>query len=96
MPMYEYECSNGHRFEEIQKFADPPLARCKKCKAKAKRLLSASNFALKGDGWYKDGYAKRSGDAAPAPEQPSTPNDTDFKEVAKRTREALIKRDFGG
>ena len=56
MPTYEYECTKGHTFEVVQRITEEPLQRCKLCRAKAKRLISASNFILKGGGWYSDGY----------------------------------------
>jgi putative FmdB family regulatory protein len=40
MPLYEYQCAGGHRFEAIQKVADKPLRRCEICSAAAKRAIS--------------------------------------------------------
>ena len=40
MPLYEYECAAGHRFEAVQKVTEKPLARCSVCSAKARRLIS--------------------------------------------------------
>ncbi|HEX6436051.1 MAG TPA: zinc ribbon domain-containing protein [Candidatus Binatia bacterium] len=40
MPLYEYECSQGHRFEAIQKVSDKPLRKCTTCAAAAKRAIS--------------------------------------------------------
>ena len=79
MPLYEYECISGHRFEEIQKFADDPVECCPVCGSEASRLMSTSSFSLKGEGWYRDGYTKKTG----------------AKKVAKQTRDALVKRDTG-
>lgn len=62
MPTYEYECSKGHRFEAEQSINDPALKRCRVCRSKVQRLISASAFILKGGGWYSDGY----GSAKPA------------------------------
>jgi putative FmdB family regulatory protein len=56
MPTYEYECSKGHVFEVEQSITADPLKRCKICRAKVRRLISASHFILKGSGWYADGY----------------------------------------
>ncbi|HXG51119.1 MAG TPA: zinc ribbon domain-containing protein [candidate division Zixibacteria bacterium] len=39
MPLYEYECDNGHRFEAIQKLSEPPLRRCSICSAGARRAV---------------------------------------------------------
>jgi putative FmdB family regulatory protein len=40
MPLYEYRCVKGHRFEVIQKVTDKPLRRCEVCPAKARRTIS--------------------------------------------------------
>ena len=59
MPLYEYECEkNGHRFELIRKFSDPPVTTCIQCKSKVQRLLSAPAIAFKGSGWYVNDYGK--------------------------------------
>jgi len=40
MPLYEYECARGHRFEAVQKVTEKPLAKCGACSAKAQRVIS--------------------------------------------------------
>jgi len=58
MPVYEYACTQcGKHFEELQKVSDKPLKKCKNCGGKLERLISQTSFALKGGGWYKDGYS---------------------------------------
>ena len=59
MPLYAYRCSLcEHEFEEIQKFSDPPIETCPECgENTAYRVITGTNFALKGGGWYKDLYA---------------------------------------
>jgi putative FmdB family regulatory protein len=57
MPTYEYECTKGHQFEVAQRITEPPLERCQVCRSKVRRLISSSNFILKGGGWYSDGYS---------------------------------------
>jgi putative FmdB family regulatory protein len=61
MPLYEYECpACGHRFELIQRFADPPAATCVACgKGPVHKLLSAPAVHFKGTGWYVTDYAKK-------------------------------------
>jgi putative FmdB family regulatory protein len=62
MPLYEYECNdNGHRFERIQKFSDPPIDVCPTCGSAVRKLLSSPAIQFKGTGWYITDYAKRSG-----------------------------------
>lgn len=58
MPLYEYQCEDcGLRFEIRQKFSDEPVISCRKCGGAVKKLISQAGFALKGDGWYQQGYA---------------------------------------
>lgn len=86
MPLYEYECSACHKHtEKIQKFSDPEITQCPHCGGELKRVISAPAFAMKGGGWYADGYASAkpaaaTGDgaattpaAAPAAATPSAP-----------------------
>ena len=40
MPLYEYECNRGHRFEVVQKVREKPLRKCSMCAASAKRVLT--------------------------------------------------------
>jgi putative FmdB family regulatory protein len=66
VPLYEFECvKNGHRFELIRKFSDPPVTTCIRCKSRVRKLISPSAIAFKGSGWYVTDYArKRGGDGA--------------------------------
>jgi putative FmdB family regulatory protein len=58
MPLYEYECeANGHRFERIQKFSDPPVEVCPECGGKVNKLMSSPAVQFKGTGWYVTDYA---------------------------------------
>ncbi len=60
MPIYEYKCQNcGHFFEVLQRISEEPLSDCPKCKKDAlKKLVSAPNFRLKGEGWYETDFKK--------------------------------------
>ncbi len=62
MPIYEYRCADcGHVFEEIQQFSDPDPDKCPSCESKeVGRLISRSNFKLKGGGWYAENYSSTS------------------------------------
>jgi putative FmdB family regulatory protein len=40
MPLYEYECAKGHRFEAIQKVSEKSLKKCAVCSAVARRTIS--------------------------------------------------------
>lgn len=58
MPTYNYACDAcGHNFEREQRISEDAIKKCPKCgKSKARRMISAGNFILKGGGWYSDGY----------------------------------------
>lgn len=71
MPVYEYRCDAcNQEFEMQRKFSDPPLDVCPQCgKGPVEKLISRSaSFALKGGGWYSQGYASS---GAPTPSCPN-------------------------
>lgn len=64
MPTYMYICREHKEFEVQQSIKDPPLKKCPQCEKEGlknpppKRLISLSNFVLKGGGWASEGYKK--------------------------------------
>ena len=40
MPIYEYECVNCGKFEEVQQINDEKLKKCPKCNNDVRRLIS--------------------------------------------------------
>ena len=58
MPIYEYKCSDcGHLMDALQGVKDSPLTDCPACSGtNLKRLISAPNFRLSGDGWYETDF----------------------------------------
>ncbi len=58
MPIYEYECTNcKFIFEKIQKISEPPITNCPQCaEDSVKKLISATQFRLKGSGWYETDF----------------------------------------
>ena len=62
MPLYEYQCEScGLKFEVRQKFSDQPISDCRECGGPVKKLISQTGFALKGQGWYQQGYSAKPG-----------------------------------
>jgi putative FmdB family regulatory protein len=60
MPLYEYQCNScHHRFELIQRFADPPAHACPECGGPVTKLLSSPAIQFKGSGWYITDYARK-------------------------------------
>ena len=58
MPIYEYKCSEcGHFLDALQGVNDSPLEVCPECSEKSlKKLISAPNFRLSGEGWYETDF----------------------------------------
>ena len=69
MPIYEYKCEHcGHEFEALQKMSSDPLTQCPECKEpKLKKLVSASRFVLKGQGWYETDFKQKKTQPADKP-----------------------------
>ena len=63
MPLYEYKCEDcENEFEEMLHFSErdnPINESCSSCKGKVQLKMSMGSFHLKGSGWYKDGYVKK-------------------------------------
>jgi putative FmdB family regulatory protein len=85
MPLYEYACEKCEsEFEIEQRITEDPLKSCPKCRSRrVKRLISRTSFALKGGGWYADGYASNGGSgkssrdsAATGASESASPSDT--------------------
>jgi putative FmdB family regulatory protein len=52
MPVYTYECDNGHRFESKQGFNDAPLTICTECGSPVHRVIQPVGVVFKGSGFY--------------------------------------------
>jgi putative FmdB family regulatory protein len=44
MPLYDYECKNGHRFEDFNSVAKRMSTECPTCGVKAKKLPSTARL----------------------------------------------------
>jgi len=61
MPIYEYECGRCKEvFEIFHKIDEECKVACPKCLGPAKKLISATNFILKGSGFYVNDYPSKS------------------------------------
>ena len=97
MPTYEYECTKGHRFEVQQRITEEPLQRCQQCRSKVQRLISASAFILKGDGWYADGYSSNSKTPSASKEDSGSGSDANkSRDTGKEKPAADSKADSKG
>lgn len=60
MPIYEYECRKCKAHIEVfQKVSDKPPSKCRKCRGKLERKISAPAIQFKGSGWYVTDYASK-------------------------------------
>ncbi len=64
MPIFEYECPQGHRFEKLERGKSPKSRTCPTCGRRAPRILSPAGFILKGEGFYVNDYPSASRKAA--------------------------------
>jgi len=64
VPIYEYRCRNGHRFEVFQSMADEPVTSCEQCDATVERVFHPVAVHFKGSGFYTTDYAKKGAKAA--------------------------------
>jgi putative FmdB family regulatory protein len=91
LPLYEYNCAKGHRFEKIESFSAPEKQKCPKCGAKAERALSAPAIQFKGSGWYVTDYAKKSNIPAGESSGDSSAKDSGTKEGGDKAEAAPAK-----
>jgi putative FmdB family regulatory protein len=58
VPIYEYRCSNGHQFDVMQRFSDPPISECSECGAPVQKVLTAPAIHFKGSGFHNTDYGR--------------------------------------
>jgi putative FmdB family regulatory protein len=64
MPIYDYLCPDGHRFEVVQRFSDEPVAVCEVCGKRVQRVLHAPAVHYKGKGFYATDYGRKGANGA--------------------------------
>jgi putative FmdB family regulatory protein len=77
MPLYDYRCENGHRFEVMERMSADPLTECTECGAPVQRVLHAPAVHFKGSGFYTTDYGRKkrvggSDDSGSAPSSSSS------------------------
>lgn len=99
MPIYEYQCAQcGHQIEVLQKVSDEPLCRCHACGQDAlDKLVSATHFQLKGDGWYKAPPSESSSPAknSATVSQESAGNDSKTNTAVERSSGGATEKNAG-
>jgi putative FmdB family regulatory protein len=79
MPIYEYRCTNGHRFEVMQRITDDALTECEVCGAAATRVLHPVAIHFKGSGFYSTDYGRGKKSAASSESSSETKSKDDSK-----------------
>ena|SRR2546421_13044534 len=81
MPIYEYRCEQGHKFEVMQRMSDDPVVSCQTCEAPVERVFHPVAVHFKGSGFYNTDYGtrKRSREMKESGEGKSTSKDSDSK-----------------
>jgi putative FmdB family regulatory protein len=59
MPIYEYRCERGHKFEVMQKMTDDPVSACTTCEAPVQRVFHPVAVHFKGKGFYNTDYGTK-------------------------------------
>src|SRR4051794_5374324 len=83
MPIYEYKCTNGHRFETFQSMADDPLEVCEECGAPVERVFHPVAVHFKGSGFYTTDYGSKKKGGAEGGESKGESSKSDSKPESK-------------
>jgi putative FmdB family regulatory protein len=59
MPIYEYRCDKGHRFEVMQRMTEDPVAVCETCGLPVTKVMHSPAVHFKGSGFYSTDYGSR-------------------------------------
>ena len=96
MPIYEYQCEScGVVKEIIQKMSDPGPAACGSCgNGPMVKLMSMTNFALKGSGWYVTDFRDKTPPKKENPEG-SEKKDSDKTDASASTTKELAPAESG-
>lgn len=75
MPLYDYICDNGHIVEVMHGVNDSGPAKCERCGAQMRKLLSTPAIVFKGSGWAKkDRSSKPAAREKPATDSEAKPS----------------------
>jgi putative FmdB family regulatory protein len=72
MPIYEYRCEHGHRFEVMQRMTDDPLTVCDEHGTPVQRVFHPVAVHFKGSGFYNTDYGKKKSGAASSSSEDSS------------------------
>lgn len=88
MPLYDYRCEAGHKYEIRLPFGSASEQPCEKCGKPAKRQLHARPIMFKGSGWYS---TDSRGSSSTRTSRSSFVSDNDGGEGAKSSSDSSKK-----
>ncbi|NWG01986.1 MAG: zinc ribbon domain-containing protein [Syntrophaceae bacterium] len=92
MPIYEYQCKQCNEvFEIFHKIDEDCKVTCPKCLGQAKKLISATNFVLKGSGFYVNDYPSAARKEGTKKEKEGSEKGQSGKSEAKRVEKKADK-----
>jgi len=93
MPIYEYECGRCKEvFEIFHKIDEECKVACPKCLGPAKKLISVTNFILKGSGFYVNDYPSKSRQDGGKTEGGKTEKDGAAKGSTEKSEEKRVEK----
>jgi putative FmdB family regulatory protein len=92
MPIYDYLCTDGHRFDRLQSFSDDALTVCEVCGKPVRRVLHAPAVHFKGKGFYSTDYG-RGGKAGGGDKSESGSSDSGSKDSSESGSKSESKGD---
>jgi putative FmdB family regulatory protein len=93
MPLYDYRCENGHRFEVMERMSADPLTECTECGAPVQRVLHAPAVHFKGSGFYTTDYGRKkrvggSDDSGSSSSSDSSSSSSDSKKTDSKSSDS--------
>jgi putative FmdB family regulatory protein len=93
MPIYEYQCDQCNEvFEIFHKIDEDCSVACPKCLGPVKKLVSATNFVLKGSGFYVNDYPSKSRREGKKSEKEGSEKSAGEKTEEKRVEKKVEKK----
>ena len=93
MPIYEYQCEKcNNTFEVFHRMEEEVNPACPKCLGQARNIMSATNFILKGSGFYVNDYPSESRKKAKKEEtEAGKPSDKSTKPESQKKKAGTKK-----
>jgi putative FmdB family regulatory protein len=96
MPLYDYVCEDGHIVEVMHGVNASGPAKCERCGAEMRKLLSTPAIVFKGSGWAKkDRSTKPATKDKPATDSEAKPSTTNDGQSSKSDTDSTAARPAG-